>query len=471
VSRSSALLAGVAMSLIGGAAGAEEPDAAEAERSRRGERGSQAGEVGEPADDRGRAAREIDAQADELETAGLATRRFTPRRGYQLGWQLLDLPGRVIELIFAPVQGLVIVGERYRIPQRAIDLTEITETISVIPRIKAATGEGFGAGANLKYASPLASQQKLSIGGEYQLDGDYEVDLGASRRLASIEGRLLELEAEWEVDRSNNYFGIGSGTEPDDERELGIDLLEAAIRLDLHNRGAEVYYGTFELAYLNERLYPGIGNDPSVGEPGDTVAPPPGFGERTNYARVGFRATADRRDTAGRTREGSIGAIEGNVTADVSGSGRNAVNVKALGAVFIPILQHRTLVVHAGAGVAEAITDDAEVPLNALIVLGRDYFLRGYSNERFRAHRGWWGGLEYRYPVWYLSFDPTVLTATWFLDVGREGSSFADLIDTPVRYAYGVGFTVERYKSSLAGFQIGRSPEGFELILSTGGVL
>ena len=413
---------------------------------------------------------ELEAQREAAAAKGLVSDAAANDSTPNPASALLVLPERLLEAMFLPVGALLVVSERHQIPKRVGDfLQNDAETIVVSPKLKFSTGQGLGLGAALKLQSRLASEAQLRFSGLIELDGDFEFGVRTERRVARLDGRRISLSVDYEKERGNDYFGIGDDTLLEDRRELGIDDIRALLTTEINSRASETFYGTGHIGFLRQRLYPGQGSAMPLEEMG-MVAVPQSFGLTRNYAAAGLETRYDTRDTEGRTSTGVLLAASGKFTLDVGDVNVNAVTATASGALFLPIAgRSRTLVLSMGIGVAESVTGDPEeIPLDALVVLGRNNHLSGYRKSRFRATRTVWGHGEYRYPIWYLSSHPIVLTSRLFVDIGREGDNFDDLIETPVRSSFGTGFVVELYHSTVTGAQIAFSPEGFEVIFSAG---
>ncbi len=411
---------------------------------------------------------ESDARLVDL---GLKTESASERSGLStIGWGVLAFPGDVVEGALLPVLHLISVTQRYHLIDRVGALLKITDRLSYVPKAKAATGFGFGFGAKLKYDWGDVTQREMSVNGLYNVNTDYKLGVGLSQRLASLEGRRFHIEVEHEVDQGEKYFGLGGKTTLSDERELGMDSSTVVLEGEISPRGLEAFSGIGRLGFRRERLYPGSGSQPPVGEMGDDVEPPPGFGETTSYISALFNVRYDRRDTAGRTSKGTVTEFNLGVTSDVHERNLTAVSADATAKLYVPVLgRERRLVFLAGVGIAESVFSDHQVPLHAMVVLGRrNGSLRGYTSERFRSTRGWWSSTEYHYPIWYFDEKPVTVNTILFFDVGGSGNSVAELIESDPLYSYGAGFSIEAYALALASFQFGRSPEGSEFIFGAG---
>lgn len=221
------------------------------------------------------------------------------------------------------------------------------------------------------------------------------------------------------------------------------------------------------LGFRRARLDSGSGDAPPVVASGDRVAPPPAFGRRLGYPELGWNLRHDRRDSLGRTFHGTLVELELYATRDVDDATTSAARASLSTALFVPLApRHRVLVLAAGAAAATPWTESDEVPLHALVSLGRNTYLRGYSKRRFRDVAGWWGSVEYRYPIFDFKDSGAGLSSTLFFDVGRVGDGADELTRAPIRYSYGFGARGVTEDGFVLRAQVGLSPEGLEAFVS-----
>jgi outer membrane protein assembly factor BamA len=392
----------------------------------------------------------------------------------ELHWHLLALPERLVELAFVPVAVTVSVIERYRLDLRLYDLLRNDAgTIFLVPEIKLSGGDGFGYGATLRLRELLGSEDRLELGGLHRINNDHELSVRYRRSIAALDGRELDLRVDYEVDRDARYYGIGNDTAVEHRRALRSDAASVRAALDLYPRGSRDLTGGAELALRRETLAAGTDpSDPAVGEPGDEVAPPPGFDRALSYPALRIGLTYDTRDNLGRPTRGVVAEVGGTVTTALEDRTQNAVAGGATITGLYPLLpRERVLAITAGVAAAHALTVDGEVPLHQLVTLGRGQFLRGYDKQRFRDELGWWGSLEYRYPIYEYTTTRVALAPTLFFDVGRVGSSVDEVFTGPVRWSGGVGLRGAHEILLLFLVELGISPEGPELNLSIGKAL
>jgi hypothetical protein len=416
-------------------------------------------------------ATDTDAQIDELTSDEWAE----PRVPLDLHWQILAIPERFVELAFAPL-GLLISGvERYRLDKRFKDLLRNDAgTIVANPKIKFSGGDGFGFGGGLKLKSLLGQEETFTFGGLRRGNADYQLKGRYNQTVASLEGRLVEVQVIYELDQDSPWYGIGHDTTPDDERVIENRFLEAMGSLELTALGAIDFSGDLQVGYVRETLTAGTDpGAPGVGvDPMDTVATPPGFDETNNYIKLAIRGRFDSRDTAGRTTRGVLAELTGKFVTAIGQ--RNLGSVGAEGAFkwywsFLP--RHRTIAFTAGLAVVNALTSGDDIPTFEYVTLGRRQHLRGYRRGRFRDQVGWWSSLEYQYPVFEYQASGVALSPIFFVDAGRVTESIEDLAGTDIEIGYGFGFHLAHESKFITGLEYAFSKEGRQLQLVIGSEL
>ncbi len=386
-------------------------------------------------------------------------------------WNLLLLPERLIEVMFSPVAGLVSLAETYRLDKRVVDaLSNEAGTFKITPKFKFGGVDGLGLGANMTFKEFLGGDERWDLGGLYRTNGDTDLKTRYIQSFARLEGRFVELDMEFERDSNEPYYGIGGDTLKDDRRALAVERTGGTAAIDLNALGSLFLTGKLLVGFVRQKLSPGT--DPlrtPVGAEGDSVEAPPGFEEILNFPSLGFEVRLDNRDRGGRPTRGTVARFSGTLTAEVGDSDQNAFTGElTVGQVIQLLPRHRILLLTAGVGVATPLENDAQVPIQSYITLGRDRFLRGYTRDRFRGKYGWWASAQYQFPVAEYMNTDVALQMALFLDTGRIADDASGLFDASIRYSYGVGFGVAHTSKSLFSVTIGNSPEGLQFLISGG---
>ena len=394
-----------------------------------------------------------------------------PREPLDLGWHALSAPEYIVELAFSPLGFLVGLVERYRIDRRVIDfLRNDAGTIEVVPSFKFSGGDGLGIGAALELDNLLGHWEEFEMGGLIQLNGDHALEAEYQQSIVSLDGRTLNAAIEYELNQDLDYYGLGNDTRPRDQRVIQRRGVDAFASLEVFERGAHDSYGLVEVGYRRSGLGPGTeANTEPAGQEGDMVEVTPDFGRTANYGRVSLILRHDSRDTLARTQRGIMAEISGRLVTGLDGEGFSAVSARGEITGFIPVLPlYRVLVMRFGLQGVTAPTSGTEIPLEEYVVLGRKTGVRGYPDYRFRDELGWWGGVEYRYPIYRYEDSPFVLSPSLFADIGRVGGTLSDLWQPTFHWDVGVGVAGELETSLILRFEIARSPEGWETGLTLG---
>jgi hypothetical protein len=393
-------------------------------------------------------------------TSGIARRPDVP---LDIAYHLLSLPEYAVEFAVQPAAMLIRVVERYRIDRRFAEFfTNDAGTISVAPKVNLTVSRGFGAGATLSLKKRSGSQQRLDIGALARLSLDSEFTIRHRHRIASLEGRLLDLRVEYVRDQDNSFYGIGDGVGRE-KRVLSDISLDSYVALDLVGRGVLAFRGEAEIGLRQTELGPGVHDTvPSVeAMPVDGPAPPPGFGRKLLYPRFLLRIRRGTRDLVGRPSVGWLLEGEGLYTQDLSGQNHQALSGRVGATLILPILPYRrVLVFHAGIARSSPLGGSNEVPLHALVTPGRDKYMRGFARERFRDRASWWGSAEYRFPVWVYRGSGLGMTPTLFYGLGRVASSIKGLSEERPRQSYGMGLRLAHDDAFISNFHLANSVEG-----------
>ncbi len=400
-----------------------------------------------------------------------------PSPPLELGWHVMALPEYVIELAFTPVAFAVGLVEKYRLDQRVYDLLRNDAgTVKVVPAAKFSGGDGFGVGAGLDFENLAGRGEEFDVGGLVRLNRDWQARARYRQSFATLEGRELTAQIEYELDHDLKFFGLGNGSTLDDKRLVRDETLLASAEMDLFrlpSYGINDVGGRLLIGYRRSKLGPGEDTGPMptppLGEPGDTVEPTRDFGRTSDWAVGGMSLYYDSRDTVARTTKGILVELEPEVTAGVNRADLGAATAKGEVTVFVPVLPlRRVLVGRVGAAAVKPLTSEDEVPLADYVLLDRKHGLRGYTSGRFRDRYGWWSALEYRYPIYEYQDTGVALSPALFVDAGRVASKPSELFEPKVRWDVGAGLRVEHETRIILLIEVGVSPEGAELGFTVG---
>jgi hypothetical protein len=406
------------------------------------------------------------AEEDELTTGTWRE----PEPVFELHWELLRLPEMALRLALTPLLPVVAFAEEHRLDRRVYDLlTNDEETALLLPVVVVLSRDGVGAGFDFRHSDLRGGGEQLRLKAVFTTNGDRSFAARYAEKLVALDGRELAGRADYELDQNERTYGVGGRTRPSDVRLL--EVTRATVGGDFELGGPSTDLASFgsdiALTYTSERLRSGVGAELPVVASGDTVAPPPAFGERIDYASAMWTFRHDLRDSSGRTGRGTLLELELAATSDLDGRNLNAGGATLRGAIFVPVApRHRVIALSGGVSAVTPWTESSEVPYHALVRLGRSDHLRGYAKGRFVDRLGAWTSAEYRYPIFEFRDTGVGLSSTLFVDAGTVAGSTREFADNPLRVAYGFGVRGETAHGFVFRAQVGFSEEGAEALFS-----
>jgi len=387
--------------------------------------------------------------------------------GRKLARGVLFVPRAALEIVFAPVRGLVWAFDRYDLMERYYDIFfNDARTFGVTPIVRAQTGFGVTLGAKLVHRDLFGEGERLTLAGAS--GGQYDSLIDGALRSGRRFGRLY-LDVGGELDRRSKerFYGIGNGDEVDAaampidpltdptavetryEQQLIRATAGADLELvgDLHARAAasiaDVELGRSEQGMPIDEVYMPAS---LVGFEGYQLA----YGElevRWDSRRAASYLEPTRIMSSGVFAAAFLGrthAFDGfegywRYGGDLQGFWRIAPGPRVL----------------AGRLRAEGVTGQRdEVPLNELPQLGGRTYLRGYPTERFRDRLAVVGSVDYE---WDLA---RFFTAGLFVDAGRVYEAPDELTLDDLRVGYGVSLQIHTGHMYLMRFNVATSIDG-----------
>ena len=389
----------------------------------------------------------------------------------ELPWLLLQLPERVVELATAPLAPAFLFAERHRVPQRVIDLlSNEDKTAYLFPYVTVGGSDGVRGGLTLLHNDLLGDNESLKLSGAMGGNLDFKVKAAYSQDVAWLNGREVGARVSYEEDRDVRYFPVGGDSREADERAIRSDELLVSLHGELLSPGQLFFRSVLTLTYRRERLATGDSPDrPVLAADDPDVPPPPGFGRTIDLPEAQLLLQVDTRDSLGRTRRGVLGELTLTAMHDLNGANLSALRTALNVSTFVEVLPRaRVLVFNLGGAAAGTWQPDHELPWRGNVTLGRESHLRGYKRDRFRDRLAWWGGVEYRYPIFEHELDEVGVSSVLFADVGRAGADAGDLFGAAPRWSVGMGFHVDTAVLSVLRLLVGVSPEGVEFTISLG---
>lgn len=322
------------------------------------------------------------------------------------------------------------------------------------------SGSWIALGAGYRY--PVGDTGVIDVEAAYSLKGYWRVQERVqlprfARDRATLQIRHTLLDAP-----TVKFYGIGPDSDESRLTQFGFRRSEIAAELRVA-AGDRVTVGgdVFHAAWNTRR---GGSGAPSI-EALFTPETAPGLD--TDPSFVGLRALVDVdwRDQAGYTRRG--GYLRGSLTRyQARGDAPHDFTRFDLAASqHVPLYRENWVLAFRGLFTATGVADDQRVPYFLLPMLGESSDeLRGYPTFRFRdRHRLLLTG-EYRWiPSHYLDL-------ALFLDAGTVAPRVGDLDLSSLRTTWGVSARMHTRTDTLLHATMGRSREGWRLIIGAGQV-
>ncbi len=384
-----------------------------------------------------------------------------PSLHFDLHWQLLMLPGRIVGLVFLPFELLVGTFEKHRLDRRIADLLTF-KGFTLAPRFKFSFGDGLGAGLWIKRGGLFDRHAKLKVGGLVRINRDWQVETEYEHELLLPGGRGLRARAFVENDKNQPFFGIGGQSLLTDRRALASFDEGVLAEVDLQGIDRYKYSGIGQLGFRRQSLSPGTDPPHMPVTVGDTVTPPPGFDQAAKFLDARLVGRYDTRDTVGRPTRGVFLEASALGRTEVSGKDLSAATFTGLASIYVPVLpDDRVLVLAVGGSAATHLFPGDEIPLDSLPALDRRN-VRGYDRERFRDRYNLTASAEYRFPIYEYLTSSVGLDAFAFFDAGTIWGTTPFALD-PFRYSVGGGIRGAHETKLLFQGTIAWSPEGLQL--------
>jgi outer membrane protein assembly factor BamA len=247
-----------------------------------------------------------------------------------------------------------------------------------------------------------------------------------------------------------------------DEARFSRRQFDMMMRLQYRPEGS-VYWGSADVLYehINASLADGIEGKRLAGATGLTTV---------NLLTPRIELGLDLTRGTQRTYAGTRVLLRLDYTHDLNGDrfryGRYAVAVHQYVPVFF-FPKTRRLVFRANLEQVTPMLGGDTVPFYQLPRLGGQRSLRGFVSDRFQEEGALLFTAEYRYPIWNTR-DATSggLDAVFFVDTGQVFESFGNVAVPAFRTSVGGGFHVLNSEGVSARFEVARSVESTQVILT-----
>ena len=367
-----------------------------------------------------------------------------------VAYHVLATPAYVLHGVTRPVGWTVLYLERnypdlfeFRLGRRG-----------VLPLFELGGPVGATVGAMLYDNRLFGSRQQVRLEGMIGARDFFEVRAHYKLPRPLGNGTQLRLVGNFFSEPKDRFFvgGMDSDRHADVAR-FAREQIDVIGRLSVRPQDA-IFGGVLELLYEHVEARPTEGTQPLLGRPGLTT---------TNLVTPRLGVMLDGTNGRPRTHTGTALTLQLGYTHDLSGDrfryGRYVAALHQYLPVFI-FPKTRRLALRARLEQVHPILGGAAVPFYQLPQLGGPRRLRGYLSDRFRDDGSVLFTAEYRYPVW------SRLDALFFVDTGQVFAAFDEVAVSDFKTTFGGGFHLLSDSGLSARFEVARSVEGTEVILT-----
>lgn len=312
------------------------------------------------------------------------------------------------------------------------------------------------------YRHPLGETGVVDLEGAYSLRGFWR--LQQRLRLPRFARDRVSLQLRHTtIDASKvNYFGIGPETTAAQEAQFGLRRTDIAAEGRVA-AGDRVTIGA-DLAYDIWNTREGSGAAPSI----ETLFSPesaPGLEADPHFVKLKAFVDVDWRDAPNYTRRGGYARASVTQYHARDDAPYDFTRLDLAAAHHVPLYRENWVLAFRGLFSATSVGDRQSIPFFLLPMLGESSDeLRGYPTFRFRdRHRLLLTG-EYRWmPSHYLDL-------ALFLDAGTVAPKVSGLDLSSLKTAWGVSARLHTRTDTLLHATVGRSREGWRIIVGAGQV-
>lgn len=293
------------------------------------------------------------------------------------------------------------------------------------------TGSGFTYGLGFRDRDLFENEGAIDLWAARSLRGYWATE--ARLTFPSLARRRLHLET-WGSHRDypeENYFGLGPGSNRDDQSDYAIRTNHFGGRLGVRPAAPVLVGGALE--FLQPRVEPGQ-NDrvPNIDDTFDP-ATVPGLTTRADFLRSSAFVEVDYREPRN-ARRGGWYRLDVSRYSDRTTGVHTFSRFDADLRQFIGFLADRRVLAARLFVSTSDTTGDRVMPFYFMPTLGGNDTLRGFREYRFRGPHAILAQAEYRWEIW------SGLDAALFYDAGKVAERRDDLDFSNLQSDYGFGF-------------------------------
>ncbi len=325
----------------------------------------------------------------------------------------------------------------------------------VLPLIELGGPVGVAGGLALYDNKLFGTDQKARIEALYGARDFFEIEFRYERpRLFGPATRFFFETNYFSEPEDRFYFGGIGGDRTDDRALFSRRQIDVMTRVQ-YEPGSP-FNGALDV------LYEHVDASPKTGPEGGLLDGRPGL-EPTDLLTPRVELAFDFTRGQQRAYAGTKVLLRLDYTHDLNGDHFRYGRYMAAVQQFVPVLvfpKTRRLALRGRLEQVEPLLGGESVPFFQLPRLGGQQTLRGFLSDRFRDTGSLLFSAEYRYPVWGR------MDAVFFVDTGQVFGALDEVDARDFRTTFGGGFHLLSGSGLSARFEVARSVEGVEVILT-----
>jgi len=273
-------------------------------------------------------------------------------------------------------------------------------------------------------------------------------------------GTRLSVEGNYFSEPEDRFFTGGAGGDVDlDEARFARRQVDLTTRLQYRS---DTWGGAAELRYEHVRASPAEeGSADLIGLPGFTTL---------NLLTPRAELALDLTRGTPRTSAGTRFLIRADYTQDLNSGRFRYGRYTATVHQYVPLAVFppgRRLVMRARIEQVRPLFGGDAIPFYQLPRLGGQRSLRGFLSDRFQDDGSLLFTAEYRYPIWTSRYPGwTGVDATFFVDTGQVFNALGEVAVNDFKVSVGGGLHLRNRRGLSARFEVARSVEGTQVILT-----
>jgi Omp85 superfamily domain len=316
-------------------------------------------------------------------------------------------------------------------------------------------GQGFTAGLGYRRSDLWRERLGFRTTARGTFQGAYLFDADLDFHGLKTERTSLRWRSKYESSPNIDFYGLGNASPKENHTSFAYQDLTSDFDAS-YQAFRRVRLG-FTGGYLDAHTEQGHGDYPPI----DTTFPPealPGFGQDTQFTRVGLFVDYDYRDSKTGPRSGGLYGARYREYWDVDRKAFAFRQTEFEFQQYLPYFNKGRVLAVRSAVVLSFPKEGDQLPIYLQPVLGGNDDLRGFGNYRFRDNHSFYLGLEHR---WYASSN---LEMAAFVDAGKVVPLKREVDVNRLNYSGGLGFRVRLRSAIVSRIDFAGSREGFRIV-------